>query len=248
MSDESVTRFAWKPFTIGSAVVVVLFVLLFHVALIVHECSFDNNGCANYGPSDRYVGRVFTASGAPAGPTHVEFYFASVDTGRAVATSVPTDAEGRFCLVWGDEAETPFVSAAPQGSSGPPDPRVALIAKLARGPVVVSPYGGDSEGDGGILLWRTASGGVVTRFTWRAAADSSQRCEHAAPPWYRVENLGENWRSLSIFGLVFLTLLLSPLRRAARRSRAERWLASITTVTAIASIALLVFAWAPALV
>jgi hypothetical protein len=152
-------------------------------------CSWDNSGCAFAGRPELWRGRAFTADGRPADHAVVDYVFGSeqTDPGAERATSVPTDEQGRYCLRWPQERLTPFISAQRVRSSAAPDPRLLTSVSRAAGPIIfTSRFDGVSQDPG----WE----GTVMTEPWDPRLDGTTHCTTKKPPWYRIDDLGSNWR------------------------------------------------------
>ena len=193
-------------------------------------CGVDNSGCARAGATRLWRGRVFTAAGAPVSRAAVRFYFdsnrtPSEQTGRPL--SVVTDPRaGTACA--GRRRNQALVTI----SSGTPGERLSLSAGR-----------------------HCDAGSLVPDRERRAGADSDEprlatglgcdrRMRDRSPPWYRVENLKNNWRyRLLVYGPL-LSMLLTVAGAGSRRStRFGRWTSWAGGALAAAGALLFVLVW-----
>jgi len=102
---------------------------------------------------------------------------------------------------------TPYVSATNVRAGGPQDPRFAALderlilhpnprapATSAQGPLVVSPdatLGGFVRPDPDRFTRATAA-------SWDPALDTAPVCFTRSPPWYKIDNVGSNWRAKTL--------------------------------------------------
>lgn len=176
-----------------TAGVVALSFLLANYLSAWDECA--ENGCAVGGPSTLWQGRVFTAQGVPASRARVWFTFASI---APQLITVATDDEGRFCLRWPNETEQAHLSVDVHALGAKAVPGIAALARQLRVHhlLVITP-----NANYGMLAGSTASNAYgVTDFGWNPRLDRAARCTSGSPPWFRINNLSHNWRSVLLIG------------------------------------------------
>jgi hypothetical protein len=238
---------SWPLVSLIVGVVVVLGIVVAFVDLLgaYGQCGVENNGCAAAGPPRLWLGRVFTRNGAPAASATVRYYFASVSSLSVVPFTLVTDREGRYCLRWPNESQSPYVLVVARAAAGAPDPRFVALARQAGGPLVISPDGGELDSSG-FIVWHNAPGtGGITDTGWNAAADTTKHCESGLPPWYSINPVTGNWHFKLLLWAVLAAIVLAIVAVIGRAfKRRAAWPVLLSSLgTATASTILLILIW-----
>jgi hypothetical protein len=215
-------------------------VLVINLVKPSNECGVDNPGCALAGPDRLWLGRVFTSSGSPAAYANVQYSFTSE---LVPPVTVVSDREGRYCIRWPAESEPAGVAVTTRAAGGPPDSEYVALAEQANGPLIVSPNNAELPEAGG------GDYGTVTSVGWNAETDATKRCVSSSPPWYRIESLSSNWRSVLLYigpAIAWLMAFVGGVRWLANKSRGPRILAySFVLMAASAAFCALVWLQLP---
>jgi hypothetical protein len=204
---------------IAGAMAVAAAVLVVNAFTAGLTCGVDTSYCALGGKPHEWRGLVLTADGRPVAGATVRYRFES-NRPRGRLVRVVSDAQGRYCLRWPRERITADVSVgANRGQAA------VIVSPEAALPVIA--------GEGGIRVAATP---------WDPVGDAAAECLVASPPWYRVDDLKENWR-YELIKWVSVLALATGLVAAVLPGRLRHRAALVPVMFAGCDVVLFVLVW-----